>query len=247
MNCNPRKGLPHACSPRRPVKRRTLARIVVAILSLGLSMDVCGCSPSASPMSIGTTTQPVAVPEQVPGVANFAKVSNVLYRGAQPSAIGFQTLRHMGIKTVVDLRGKIHHDELAGTGLRGIQIPSSAAHPDERQIIEFLRFLRDPANQPVFAHDESGGSRTGCYVAAFRMVEQGWTARDAEVELRYFKFDPFWKGIPAFLNQLDVVQMRRELSAPPTTTPVQGTSVQTPGVSAAERRIDQSSHASADH
>lgn len=135
--------------------------------------------------------------------------------------MGFQTLREMGIKTVVDLRGKIHQDSLEGTGLRGLHIPSSASHPDEREIVEFLRLFRQPANLPVFVHDELGGARTGCYVAAYRMVEQGWTARDAEVELRYFQFDPFWKDIPAFLDRLDVAQVRHELDEPPTTRAVE--------------------------
>jgi protein tyrosine phosphatase (PTP) superfamily phosphohydrolase (DUF442 family) len=177
----------------------------------------------------------VAVPEDVPGIANFAKISDVLYRGAQPSAAGFQTLKQMGIKTVVDLRGKIHHDALEGTGLRGVQIPSSASRPDERQIVEFLRWVRERANQPVFVHDERGDARTGCYVAAYRMVEQNWTSREAEGEMRHFNFDPFWKNIPAFLNQLDVIRVRRELDEPPTTAPGEGTKTQTSGHSSEEK------------
>lgn len=133
----------------------------------------------------------------------------------------------MGIKTVVDLRGKIHQDPLGGTGLRGVHVPSSAAHPDKRQIVEFLRLFSEPANTPVFVHDELGGARTGCYVAAYRMVEQGWTARDAEVELRYFQFDPFWNDIPAFLDGLDVAQVRRELDELSTTRPDESFNAQT--------------------
>ncbi|HWE96582.1 MAG TPA: hypothetical protein VG269_21660 [Tepidisphaeraceae bacterium] len=159
------------------------------------------------------------MPGEVSGVPNFARVSNLLYRGAQPSQQGFQTLHRMGIRAVLDLRGKIHRDACESFGLKGLQIPSNAAHPDERQIIEFLRMAQDPANQPLFIHDDHGSLRTGCYVAAYRMVEQGWTAQDAEVEMRCFGFDPFWKAIPSFLENLKVARIREELQHPPQTEP----------------------------
>lgn len=203
-----------------------LARRILDLLCWGLLTVLCGCGASPAPREPLGTTKPVTTPGEVSGIENFAKVSDVLYRGAQPSAAGFGTLKQMGIRTVVDLRGKIHHDALEGTGLRGVQIPSSAARPDERQIVEFLRLVREPANQPVFVHDEHGDARTGCYVAAYRMIEQNWTSREADVEMRYFKFDPFWKSIPAFLDQLDVVRVRRELDEPPTTAPVEGATAQ---------------------
>lgn len=199
-----------------------LRRLLAASITLVFGILICpsGCGPQASTSeAVIATTQPIAAPRDVPGIANFARVSDVLYRGAQPSAVGFQTLKQMGIRSVVDLRGKIHHDPLEGTGLRALQLPSSASHPNEQQVIEFLRWVRDPPNQPVFVHGELGGTRTGCYVAAYRMVEQGWTAPDAEAELRRFRFDPYWKAVPAFLNHLEVSRIRRELNEPPSTEP----------------------------
>lgn len=218
------EGFSYSRLSPRAGNRRTLARRILQLRYWGLLTVLCGCTSSPAPRDeLGTTTtKPVTTPGEVPGIVNFAKVSDVLYRGAQPSTAGFGTLKQMGIRTVVDLRGKIHHDGLEGTGLRGVQIPSSAARPNERQIVEFLRLLREPANQPVFVHDEHGDARTGCYVAAYRMIEQNWTSREAEVEMRYFRLDPFWKGIPAFLDQLDVARVRRELDEPPATAPVEG-------------------------
>jgi protein tyrosine phosphatase (PTP) superfamily phosphohydrolase (DUF442 family) len=175
------------------------------------------------------TTKPVSHPQQVPGIDNFARISDVFYRGGQPSELGFLTLRQMGIKTVVDLRGTVHRDECEGAGLKAVHIPASASHPNERQIVEFLRVLRDPANQPLFIHDDHGRTRTGLYVAAYRMVEQGWSARDAEVEMRNFQFDPFWKQIPQFLERLDVAGVREELNRPPSTEPARNGAPPEPG------------------
>jgi hypothetical protein len=45
-----------------------------------------------------------AAREEVRGVPNFAVVSPVLSRGAQPTREGFRQLRERGIRTVVALR-----------------------------------------------------------------------------------------------------------------------------------------------
>ena len=44
---------------------------------------------------------------ELPGVPNFHKVSNDLYRGAQPTAEGMKRLEKLGIKTVVNLRSPL--------------------------------------------------------------------------------------------------------------------------------------------
>jgi tyrosine-protein phosphatase SIW14 len=166
---------------------------------------------------IAPTTRPLATPRDLPGVSNFAQLSPVLYRGAQPTPAGFEMLRQMGIKTIVDVRGKSHRDSIEGTGLRYVQIPSSVSRPDTAQVLEFLRIVRDPLYQPIFVHDDLGADRTALYVAAYRMVEQDWTARDAEAELPRFHFDKYWSQIPAFLEHLDVESIRGQLDQPPST------------------------------
>src|SRR5579863_4534129 len=121
-----------------------------------LAVAMAGCAPPKAP----PTTQPLASPRDLPGVSNFAQVSPVLYRGAQPTAAGFETLGQMGIKTIVDLRGKSHRDSIEGTGFKYVQIPSSVSRPDTEQVREFLRIVRDPQYQPIFVHDDRGADRT---------------------------------------------------------------------------------------
>lgn len=189
---------------------------VLGVLWLVIAVGGCSQVPPARP----ATTQPLASPSDSPGLSNFAQVSPVLYRGAQPTPEGFDRLKQMGIKTIVDLRGKSHRDEVEAVGLKYVHIPSSAAHIEEEKVVQFLRIVREPANQPVFVHCERGADRTGCYMAAYRIVEQGWSAQDAEAELPRFRFDPFWQDIVSFLNHLDVERLRRELNQPPATRPI---------------------------
>jgi protein tyrosine phosphatase (PTP) superfamily phosphohydrolase (DUF442 family) len=184
--------------------------VLIAMIVAGTS-----CAPhKVSP----ATTQPLATPRDIPGVRNFAWVTAYLCRGGQPDAVGFGQLKAAGVKTVVDLRGKSHRDEVESLGLKYVQIPSSAAKPDRQQVVEFLRLARDVQNRPVFVHDEAGADRVGLYLAAFRIVEQGWTPRDAGVEMNGFHFNPYWAQVSPFLNQLDVESIRRELAVVPTTT-----------------------------
>ena len=82
---------------------------------------------------------------------------------------------------------------------------------------QFLRLAADRAAQPLFIHGQRGADRTGAFVAAYRMVIEGWTAADAEAELRHFGFNSFHHNIPAFLERLDIPAIRHRLAAAPST------------------------------
>ncbi len=152
--------------------------------------------------------------DDLPGLSNFAKVSDVLYRGAQPTAEGFRTLKGMGIKTVINLR-LTHSDRalLAGTGLQYAHIAAAAWHPEDEDIVRALRIIRDSAHQPVFVHCQHGADRTGVTIAAYRIVEQGWSIGDAANELPNFRFHPIWSDILAYLQKFDRSKLERRLAA----------------------------------
>ncbi len=160
-------------------------------------------------------TRPVLTPRNdLAGLSNFAQVSPGLYRGAQPTSGGFATLKSMGIKTIVNLRAD--HDDtklLAGTGLRYVHIPCRAWYPQEADVVAFLKLMQNAENLPVFVHCEHGADRTGMMVAAYRMVEQGWTAKEAMVELPRFGFHTVWQTIRWYLGGLDPEAMRKKIAA----------------------------------
>src|SRR5437588_10703335 len=90
-------------SLRRPPGRLCCV-LIVPLLGLACAQH----RPSASaPPSYGrlSTARSYASPsDDIPGLPNFAKVSDGLYRGAQPTREGFVALKQMGVKTVIDLR-----------------------------------------------------------------------------------------------------------------------------------------------
>ena len=125
------------------------------------------------------------------GIANFGQVTPNLFRGAQPSAEGLQTLKKMGVEVVVDLRRHRILSEQAAvtkTGMQFVSIPSQCEIPGDAPWARFLQMMRANRGKKVFVHCELGIDRTGMAVAAYRMSEEGWTANEALREMKLFGF-----------------------------------------------------------
>jgi protein tyrosine/serine phosphatase len=153
---------------------------------------------------------------ELPGCGNLYKVSDMLYRGQQPTAEGFKELQKFGIKTVVNLRNfHSDKDELEGTNLICESIPMKTWDPEKEQVEAFLKIVTEPQKQPVFVHCQHGADRTGTMVAVYRIVVQGWNTQKAIDEMRYgpFGFHEVWTGLPKFIQELDVEKLRKEFTA----------------------------------
>lgn len=135
---------------------------------------------------------------------NFHKVSDDIYRGAQPDRAGFLELIGMGIKTIVNLRW-LHTDMIYiyGLGLNHEHIRCKAWHPEREDVDLFLHILeRGP--RPVFVHCQHGADRTGTMVAAYRIKVQGWEVDKAIEEMVKgpYGFHWLWTDIlPPFLEK----------------------------------------------
>jgi protein tyrosine phosphatase (PTP) superfamily phosphohydrolase (DUF442 family) len=137
---------------------------------------------------------------------NFHKVSDDLYRGAQPDREGFVELIGMGVKTVINLRW-LHTDRIYLYGLlkdvNYRHIFCKAWHPEVEDVKSFLRIL-DEGPRPVFVHCQHGADRTGVMCAAYRIKVQGWEVDRAVKEMVEgpFGFHEIWEDIlPPFLEQ----------------------------------------------
>ncbi|HUT35073.1 MAG TPA: dual specificity protein phosphatase family protein [Planctomycetota bacterium] len=146
------------------------------------------------------------------GLPNLHKVSDGLYRGAQPSALGVQELKKMGVKTIVNLRSA-HSDAdfLGDAGLACVAIPMSAWHPETEDVVDFLKIATDKGRTPVFVHCQHGADRTGMVCAVYRIVVQGWTRDDAIREMTQggFGHHPIFRDLSSFLRDLDVDALRK--------------------------------------
>lgn len=158
-----------------------------------------------------------AKPISRPGLPNFHKVSDNLYRGAQPTAQGMRELERMGIRTVINLRSfSSDRDELERTSLSYEHIYMKAWHAESKELVRFLRIVTDPARTPVFVHCKHGADRTGTMSAIYRIAVQGWTKDDAIDEMTQggFNFHSIWGNLPKHIRNLDVDELKRRANLP---------------------------------
>jgi protein tyrosine phosphatase (PTP) superfamily phosphohydrolase (DUF442 family) len=151
----------------------------------------------------------------ITGIPNAGKITETLYRGAQPREAGLSELKILGITTIVDLRGE-DREKIAwerkraeSLGLRFVHIPVDGwSPPTDEQVVQFLSLFRDNPGQKIFMHCHFGDDRTGVFTAVYRMAIQKWSAEQAINEMYFFGFNGFWhpsmktfiRDFPARLN-----------------------------------------------
>ena len=153
-----------------------------------------------------------AQPIEKPGLPNLHKVSDDLYRGAQPEAEGFRQLKAMGIKTVVDLRaGHSERQAVGDAGLAYEHISMNAWHAEDEDVAAFLKIVTDKSRTPVFVHCQYGSDRTGVVCAAYRVVVCGWSKDEAIREMTEggFHFHKTWQNLVRYVRDMDVEKLKR--------------------------------------
>jgi len=182
-----------------------------------------GCTFSLPVLAQSDATPPATKSEraafgqklQLRGIPNAGKITDVLYRGAQPREVGLSELKLLGIATIVDLRSEDHErvawerKRAESLGMRFVHIPVNGwSPPSDEQVLEFLSLLRDNPGQRIFVHCHFGEDRTGVFIAAYRMTLQKWPMEQAVREMYFFGFNGFWhpsmktfiRNFPAHLN-----------------------------------------------
>lgn len=191
-----------------------MKRINPFFIFLSLVFLSCACSPKKI-LPPNPRSEAWATPINANGLPNLFIVSGELYRGAQPTTEGFKALEKMGIKTVINLRAT-HSDEylMVGIKLKYFHISFKSWHPEDEDMVQFLKIVTDPTNQPVFVHCQYGSDRTGTMVALYRIVVQGWTKDEAIDEMLNggFGFHPIWQNLIDFIKDLDIDHIRKLLN-----------------------------------
>jgi protein tyrosine/serine phosphatase len=140
------------------------------------------------------------------GLENVAEVAPGFYRGGAPSAAGLDSIKSLGIKTVVNLRHYHGTTEEQGCRERGIDyvriVLESSDAPSDEDVRLFLRVVTDPARRPVYVHCWRGKDRTGVMVAAYRMAVQGWPRDAALREMDDFGFYRGWRDLRGYVEGL---------------------------------------------
>jgi protein tyrosine phosphatase (PTP) superfamily phosphohydrolase (DUF442 family) len=148
-------------------------------------------------------------------VGNWYRVSERLYRSAQPSPAGFGEIEARGIKSVLNLRAR-HDDAVAADGrqLTLLTVPMYAFHLNEEKVVRALSFIQT-APGPILVHCQHGSDRTGTIVALYRILYQGWSRQAAIAEMTEggFGFHPIFSNLVEYLQTVDINRLRSQIAA----------------------------------
>ena len=168
---------------------------------------VSGASPPIALFSILMVSAALAGERGLPaqlGITNFSKVSDRLFRGAQPDAAGLKALQELGIKTIINLRmpNDIWEPEPVEARIRGIlytNVPfSSLSRPTEEQMRIVLGLI-EASPGPVFVHCQFGCDRTGTVIACYRIQHDNWLAPAALREAELHGMSRWESGMKSFI------------------------------------------------
>ena len=138
------------------------------------------------------------------GILNFGKISDVVFRGAQPDAAGISNLENLGIKTIIDLRmpkevSKLEGNQAQAHGILYTNLPMHGlGRPVEEQVLQVLSLMQRLPG-PVFVHCQHGCDRTGTIIACYRIDHDHWTRDAAFKEARHYGISWFEHGMKSFV------------------------------------------------
>jgi protein tyrosine/serine phosphatase len=147
---------------------------------------------------------------------NFREVRTGLYRGGHPNTASFATLESKGIKTIVDL--EIDNgieadtdditqelDDASKAGIAVLRFPMSAFDsPDDefdRMIDQIMVILSDETLGPIYVHCAHGQDRTGLVIALERVIDEGWSPKDAHDEMLALGFHTMFVGLDHYYEE----------------------------------------------
>jgi tyrosine-protein phosphatase SIW14 len=141
---------------------------------------------------------------------NFHRVSEHLYRGAQPKGEGgIRRLNALGVKTILNLREegdstRAEEQEAKAAGLKYYSVPMDGrSKPTDEQVKRALAVINAEENWPVFVHCKRGADRTGTIVAIYRISQDNWTSRDAIAEAKRYGMSRFELGMKHFIEDYE--------------------------------------------
>ena len=147
------------------------------------------------------------------GILNFGKISDGLFRGAQPDAAGIRNLESLGIRKIIDLRmpKQVWKPEETEAHTHGILYTNFPMHglgrPTEEQVRQALS-LMDSLPGPVFVHCQHGCDRTGTIIACYRIEHDHWTGDAAFQEARHYGISWLERGMKSFVMDFGRASVR---------------------------------------
>ncbi|HXN45263.1 MAG TPA: hypothetical protein VN893_01395 [Bryobacteraceae bacterium] len=143
---------------------------------------------------------------QAPRIHNFGVVEpGTMYRGGQPGSDGLADLKHLGVRTIVDLRGgspvKGEKRAAEALGFHFINFPLSGVLPPHDSDIAAVLKILETAPKPIYVHCWKGDDRTGVVLACWRIRHDGWSNARALDEVKRYHMSHFEIGMKGYIKR----------------------------------------------
>jgi len=124
-------------------------------------------------------------------IGNFGQMDERFYRGSRPKEKDFQSLKDLGIQTVIDLTDNTPQERgyVESLGMKYVNIAiEDKKDPSDAQIAQFLKVVDDPATGKFYVHCAGGRHRTGVMGAIYRFNNYHWNLDQVYNEMLQFDF-----------------------------------------------------------
>lgn len=129
-------------------------------------------------------------------IKNFGQMDERFYRGAQPKQDDYESLKALGINTVIDLQAEPKEYEkqiVESLGMHYVNIPMvGKKYPTNEAVTAFMKLADDPATGKFFVHCAGGRHRTGAMGAVYRFNKYHWNYDQVYAEMKNFDFYTSW-------------------------------------------------------
>lgn len=153
-------------------------------------------SPAIAPITPPSLSAPA--PVTLPGLHNVVAYHDNFYSGGVPeSPAAFDTLKSLGIKTVISVDGAVPDVQSAESrGIRYIHLPIGYNGFDDQRRLELARATRDALNDgPVYIHCHHGKHRSAAAAAAAVTALGYMSADDAIARMKVSGTAPNYTGL----------------------------------------------------
>jgi protein tyrosine/serine phosphatase len=125
-------------------------------------------------------------------IGNFGQMDERFFRGAQPLEGDYQSLKDLGVTTVIDLRNDpttYEKGAVEALGMKYVNIPMSGwKSPQQKDIDAFLALVNNPETGKFYVHCKAGIHRTGVVGAAYRYTNYGWDYDQVYKEMKDYNY-----------------------------------------------------------
>ena len=167
------------------VNRNGFRQVLSAFASLVIFAVMAAAQSSAPPADASNVK-----------IKNFGQMDERFYRGAQPKEKDYESLKAIGITTVVDLQAEPKQYEkriVESLGMRYVNIPMvGKTYPTEEAVQAFLKLVDDPETGKFYVHCAGGRHRTGAMGAVYRFTKYNWNFDQVYAEMKKFDFYTSW-------------------------------------------------------